>query len=287
MRQQLQQQHSLDLGLVILNVNNLKKLHHFYEDIIGLSTLEEKSGTVTLGIKETNLPLVQLHQLHPSAPKKQQTGLYHLAFLLPSRVALGGILRHLIMTKSPLIGAADHGYSEAIYLEDPEGNGIEIYTDKETSHWDVRDNGDIKGISIEMDARSMLEEAPLPLAKMPAGTMMGHIHLSVSDLSANDSFYQDILGLQLTDNLGGSARFYAKDGYHHHIAANIWQGRGLAKRETDDLGIHSYEMIWTEEGSFNKIQEQLLMNKFPVKPLTDTQFTTIDPNGITIHMILK
>ena len=285
MKQQLKQQNSLSLGTVTLNVKNLTGLHHFYETVIGLSTLDESSHSVVLGIKENQLPLVRLNKVLTPMVNERETGLYHLAFLLPSRVALGGMLRHLIMTQSPLIGAADHGYSEAIYLEDPEGNGIEIYTDKETRYWDVRDNGEIKGISVEMDAKSMLEAAPTPLEKMPVGTIMGHVHLSVADLSANDRFYRDVLGFQLTDDLGGSARFYAKDGYHHHIGTNSWNGTGLTKRKTDDLGIAYYEMIWAEDTFFNEAKKQLQLNQFPVTTITDTRFKTIDPNGITIHMI--
>ncbi|MGX7025076.1 VOC family protein [Vagococcus hydrophili] len=278
---------TIELGAVSLNVKNLEKQKEFYQNTIGLYIIEESDKKVDLGIEGMKDILVSLVDTKEEIPQEKMTGLYHLALLLPTRKALGGILRHLLAIKAPLIGASDHGYSEALYLQDPEGNGIEIYRDKERSQWDIKENGQIKGVTFEMDAEGVLAEGSELLSKMPIGTKMGHVHLSVADFEANETFYRDILGFQLTDDLGGYARFFGMDGYHHHIGTNNWLGTGLKQPKLETPGINHYEIVWETEEVFQQVRKTLNVSGKELLNETPKQFEILDPNGIMITMILK
>ncbi len=278
---------TIQLGAVTLNVNNLEIQGRFYEEVIGLHIIEESSQKISLGIKETGEILLNLLPLEPKKNRLRETGLYHVAFLLPTRGALGGILRHLLEIKVPLGGAADHGYSEALYLNDPEGNGIEIYWDKPRDVWNVQPKGKIPGITIEMDAQGVLDASVGSLSKMPEGTKVGHVHLTGVDFEKNVSFYQDILGFSLTDDLGGHARFFGMDGYHHQIGVNNWLGEGIPTREENSLGINQYEIIWESALDFIEMKEKLAQKNYPIELKSDNVFKIVDPNGIIVYMELK
>lgn len=278
---------TVQLGSVTLNVNNLEVQRKFYEEVVGLHIIEESSQKISLGVKETREVLINLLSLESKKDRLRETGLYHVAFLLPTREALGGILRHLLEIKVQLGGAADHGYSEALYLNDPEGNGIEIYWDKPREFWNVQENGKIPGITIEMDAKGVLEASPRSLSKMPEGTKVGHVHLTGTDFEENLFFYQNILGFSLTDDLGGHARFFGMDGYHHQIGVNNWLGEGIPIRQKNSLGINQYEIIWENTLDFLEIKKKLVQNNYSFDLISDNVFKISDPNGIIVHMELK
>lgn len=277
----------MKLGAVTLAVSNLVKQATFYEDVIGLHIIEESDKKISLGIETSGEILLHLVPLKHQKIRNRTTGLYHLAFLLPTRESLGGVLRHLLEVKAPLGGAADHGYSEALYLDDPEGNGIEIYWDKPRSTWNVQEDGKIPGITIEMDAQGVLATGKISMDKMPKGTIIGHVHLTGINFDENVSFYRDILGFSLSDDLGGHARFFGMNGYHHHIGVNNWLGENIAIRKSDDLGIKHYEMVWENEQDFIEIKDKLSRNNYPFEIKEDNLFKIVDPNGIMIYMILK
>lgn len=277
----------IELGEISLNVKDLNRQKEFYQNTIGLYIIEENEIKVDLGIQGVNEILVSLVKVENEIPQEKMTGLYHLALLLPTRKALGGILRHLIEIKAPLIGASDHGYSEALYLQDPEGNGIEIYRDKEKSQWDVKNDGQIKGVTLEMDAEGVLAEGYETLARMPEGTKMGHVHLSVADFEANERFYRDLLGFNLTDDLGGHARFFAMDGYHHHIGTNNWLGSNLKKNHEGILGINYYKIYWEKTTDFEDLKKRIVTSGYDILNESSDSFDVIDPNGILIKMIHK
>ena len=185
--------------------------------------------------------------------------MYHLAFLLPTFEDLGTILRHLIINNVPMIGASNHGYSNALYLDDPEGNGIEIYWDKPENEWDVREDGTIAGITEPMDADAALDVARTAFDGMPDGTIMGHVHLHVDDVEKAAEFYGNVMGLGLKYKFGPQAYFFASGNYHHHLGANIWKQGNLEKPDRLAPGIRTVEWIGTEEDiSFieNKLAEQ-------------------------------
>lgn len=176
------------VGKVVLNVKNMENMKKFYSIILGMPILSESDEEVTFGAEGSNEELLVIRQADEGTDRRKSAGLYHFALLVPERSDLGTILLHLLQIEYPITGASDHGYSEAIYLNDPEGNGIEIYHDKPVAEWDIRDNGEIAGITIQMDAEGVIGTARQEFTGMPEGTIMGHVHLFVSDLKKQNSF---------------------------------------------------------------------------------------------------
>lgn len=212
------------VGSVALTVADLNRSVEFYRKVLGLALFERSDAGAVLGAGAT--PLVALNEAQGARPKPPgTTGLFHFAVLLPSRRELGRILSHLLSIDYPLEGAADHLVSEAIYLADPDGNGIELYRDRPASTWQ-RDHGEIRMASEPFDAQGVLAEADDSSAwdGLPAGTRMGHVHLQVGDVERARAFYVDVLGFELTAHWHG-ALFVAAGGYHHHIGLNSWRSR--------------------------------------------------------------
>lgn len=228
------------LATVKLYVSNLKQMTDFYTRYIGLSILEESETRVSLTFNGKEAALIFEET---SLPYADYYGLYHMAILVPTRDHLGLALRHLIVNQVPLIGAADHGYSEAIYLEDPEGNGIEIYRDKPMDQWDIREDGTIPGVTLEMDGQSMLDNLPhIPeVYTLSPETVMGHIHLSVKNAGASSKLYQKVFDMADKFSIP-SASWIASGDYHHHLSFNQWGGPSLIKRQDKRPGL-AYLMI--------------------------------------------
>ena len=208
---------NIKLGTVTLNVVNLEKQIKFYTESIGMELISNNAQGATLGTKD-NTPLLYLNKVE--GPLVRSYGLYHIAYLVPSKQDLANILRHFIDTHTPLEGGADHGYSNALYLTDIEGNGIEVYYDKDESTWDKREDGKIVGITEQLDADHLLSisEKVIPYT-LPIGTTIGHIHLSVKNSSESTSFYQKVLGFKDKFTVP-SASWIAYGNYHHHLAVN-------------------------------------------------------------------
>ena len=185
----------IHLAEVALNVRDLASQTTFYHQLLGLEILNQSENQVLLGAG--GKPLVKLIQTEYTSNPKQSYGLYHMALLLPSREDLANVFKHLLDFKIPLVGGADHGYSEAIYLEDLEGNGIELYRDKPVAEWDIREDGRIIGVTEELSAQDIYELGkeiePFAIA---SGTRMGHVHLSVKNSRESSAFYQESLGLE-------------------------------------------------------------------------------------------
>ncbi len=224
------------VGPITLAVAHIDAAERFYNQAIGLSTLSSSSTTVTLGLD--GAPFITLlsdskSKQHPRAP-----GLFHIAILLPSRPALAAQLRHLAEIGVRLHGASDHLVSEALYLSDPEGNGLELYCDRPKSDWSYRD-GELVMAPEPLDLNSLLAAAPHePWRGIAPETKLGHIHLQVSDVPRAVSFYRDLLGFDLTTTYGASAAFLSFSGYHHHLAVNCWNSRGAAPVES--LGLRQF-----------------------------------------------
>lgn len=226
------------IGTVRLNVADLELMLRFYENIIGLRVLDHAAASATLGVGET--PLLEL--AHTPERKRYQgtTGLYHFAILVPTRRDLALSFRHLLQQQVRLQGASDHMVSEAVYLADPEGNGIEIYRDRPRADW--YRNGQFQMSTLPMDAEGVLNELyrdPSPWQGLPAGTVMGHIHLHVADVREAATWYQERLGMEMMLDVG-SAAFLSYDGYHHHIGINNWGVRSAAP--DDALGLEDFDL---------------------------------------------
>ena len=234
------------LAEAVLNVKDLAGQTAFYTQIIGLEILSQTEKEVILGAG--NKPLVHLIETNREEAVKSSYGLYHMAILLPSREDLADVFKHIAELDYPFVGAADHGYSEALYLEDLEGNGIELYRDKPVAKWDIREDGRIVGVTEELSAQEIYEMGhkvePFVIAK---DTRMGHIHLSVKDSQLASAFYQEVLGLADKFTIP-SASWIASGDYHHHLAVNEWGGKNLDKRDKDMPGLAYYVVEVANKG---------------------------------------
>ncbi len=241
------------IGAVTLRVADLGSLTAFYRDSIGLGLIEDREGFAALGVDGEVLVRLEQGGTRPTSP----AGLFHLAILLPSRADLADWLAHAATTRVPLEGASDHLVSEALYLSDPEGNGIEIYRDRPRADWPRRE-GAIKMATDRLDLDALLSEArPGRYAGMPSGTRMGHIHLRVGDTAEAERFYGGVLGFDLMVRYPG-ASFLASGGYHHHIAGNVWNSRGAAPRQAGEAGLATFELIARDAGDFAAMRARLM-----------------------------
>jgi catechol 2,3-dioxygenase len=213
----------------------------FYEGVLGMQVARRADGSVGLGASEE--PLLILDERPGAKPKPPRaTGLYHVALLLPSRRELARVIRRLAETRYPLSGASDHLVSEALYLDDPDGNGLEIYADRPRSTWtyarnEVRmavDPLDIDGILGE------LRDDQAPWAGMPAGSTVGHVHLHVKDLPSAEAFYCGVLGFEVVARYGPGALFVSAGGYHHHLGLNTWAGVGAPPPPAGSAGLSHF-----------------------------------------------
>lgn len=273
------------IGLVALKVADLENMTNFYTQVIGLHILSQTTTQTSLGVLDGQ-PLLILEKIDHPLPLTRRTGLYHVAFLVPNRGALGEALRHYLTIDAPLVGASDHGYSEALYLTDPEGNGIEVYRDKPMSEWDIRENGEIHGITIEMDAQGVVAAATKEWQGFSEETIIGHVHLKVADLEKTETFFTDVLGFALKSNFGRQAKFFAAGTYHHHIGSNIWMGEHVPAMQEHDLGLSYFSFVVPSRQELERLRTQLTEKNIPYQH-EKTALWLVDPNGITIKIDVK
>jgi catechol 2,3-dioxygenase len=226
------------IGHIALTVADLARSLSFYEDVLGFA-VERREAEVALRAG-SGKPLILLAELPGARPKPQHTtGLYHYAIRLPDRPSLALILQQLQQTGYGLQGASDHGVSEALYLADPDGNGIEIYRDRPRDAWPLQD-GTLEMGTAPLDMDDLLATpgaASSDWKGAPEGTDIGHMHLHVADLDAARRFYCDGLGFTLMQRYGNSALFVSAGGYHHHIGLNTWAGAGAPPPPDDAVGL--------------------------------------------------
>ena len=270
------------LAEVALNVKDLARQTAFYTQILGLEMLSQSKDEVLLGAGDK--PLVRLIQTDRTEALKASYGLYHMAILLPSREDLADVFKHMAELNVPFVGAADHGYSETLYLEDPEGNGIEIYRDKPVADWDIREDSRIIGVTEELSAQEIYEMGrkvkPFQIA---SDTHMGHIHLSVRDSRAASTFYQKVL--EFSDKFTvPSASWIASGDYHHHLAVNEWAGKHLAKREAHLPGLAYYVIQVEKKEELVAIAERAKEQEAPVTWLTSSELEFTDSDGIVTRV---
>lgn len=231
-------QSELDLGPITLNVADLDAMRGFYCGPIGLEVIEDEPGRAVLG--SGGRPMVELRGTTNAPPRPAGTsGLFHLAVLEPDRQALAATLSRLLESRVPLGGASDHIVSEALYLNDPEGNGIEIYRDRPASEWTWTD-GQVEMATLPLDLAGLLADAggsPGPSADL----RLGHVHMNVGDLPKARAFYEGVIGLDVTTDRYPGALFVSAGGYHHHVGLNVWQGIG-APPPPGSLGIAGLAM---------------------------------------------
>ena len=229
----------------------------FYERVIGLRVLEGDGSSVPLGTEEGR-PLLELSG-DPDAPPRPRvsTGLFHLALLLPGRAELARSVRRVVEAGWRFTGASDHFVSEALYLDDPEGNGIELYRDRPRSEW-TQEGGELKMGTVALDLDDLMAQEPGgPDAGMPPRTTMGHVHLNVADLGDTEAFYAGLLGLDVTVRGYPGALFLSAGGYHHHLGTNLWRGAGAPPAPPGSLGLREFAFRLPSAGAVDEVRDRL------------------------------
>ena len=274
------------VGQLELKVINIERSLAFYQNAIGFQILEQSSKKAVL-TADGQTPLLTIEQ--PENVKKKQpntTGLYHFAILLPARSDLAKVLRHFIQIGYPLHGGSDHLVSEALYLADPDGNGIEIYADRPSSTWNWK-NGEVVMATEPLNVESLLAEGKGESWEgLPADSLIGHIHLHVSDLQKAEEFYIKGLGFHVVNRYGRQALFISTGGYHHHIGLNTWNGAGAPMPPENSAGLKWFSLVLPTEEARNKIIERLQKIRASVKEENGV-YMTKDPSGHLIQLFVS
>jgi catechol 2,3-dioxygenase len=268
------------LGSTRLNAGDQDSLADFYEQTVGLRQLGSRDGVAAMGAGEGQ-PLVELLPT-PGAPPRPAgtTGLFHLAILVPSRLELARALRRVAESGWHLTGASDHLVSEAIYLRDPEGNGIEIYRDRPRAEW-RRADGEIEMDSLPLDLEDVVDELAdddSPPGGIATETRLGHVHLNVSDLAASERFYAGALGFDVTVRGYPSALFVAAGGYHHHVGLNTWMGEGAPPPPPGARGLDRFEVVVPAAADLDAAERRLTDSGVQTER-GDEGVTAVDPSG--------
>lgn len=259
---------------VTLLIQDMKRSLEFYQEILGLQVIEQMDNKVVLSANLSD-PLIVLIEDRNAIPLGITTGLYHYALLLPDRPALAHIIKQLTDKRYPITGASDHGVSEALYLDDPDGNGIEIYIDKDDSEWPM-EHGKMMMYTKNMDMESIMKELPQePYLQINPKTIIGHLHFHVCDLKEAEMFFCKALGFQPVLFYLKSALFISDGGYHHHLGLNNWNGNAPLNGEKQ-VGLKSYVLAIPKEqypALTRRLQEHRIVifvddqNKYLLDPL--------------------
>jgi len=232
------------IGSVSLTVTDLDRSVSFYRDVLGFQEVSREGPTSLLSANSDRV-LVELHERRDAVPRpRRSTGLFHFAILVPSRAALGRSLRRLADRQWPLSGAADHLVSEALYLNDPDGLGIEIYRDRPRETWRTA-NGELAMATDPLDVQSVTDEpgAETPWQGLESGTAIGHVHLHVSRLEEGEAFYCGQIGFEPIVRRYPGALFVSAGGYHHHLGMNTWIGVGAPPPPENAVGMRSFTVV--------------------------------------------
>ncbi len=268
------------LGTVSLTVSDLPRARDFYERALGLQATELPGATLGLGVR-AGRPLIELHGDASALPlNRRATGLYHLALLAPSRRDLAFALARLADARWPLDGASDHLVSEALYLSDPDGNGIEIYRDRPREQW-PRSGDQLQMATLPLDLRDVLDELR-DATELPRGaaadTQIGHVHLQVADLTEAESFYNGVLGFDVIVRGYPGALFVSAGGYHHHVGLNTWQSAGSSPPLAGSVGLRTYEVLLPDTRALEQVLERVDNAGIPAQA-TDAGTLVRDPSG--------
>ena len=250
------------LGAVELTVTDLDRSVSFYEDAIGLRTHRREDARAALGAGgEDLLVLVENPQ---ARPRGRHAGLYHFALLHPSRQELARAAARLARTQTPIQGASDHGISEAIYLPDPDGNGIELAADRPKEEWP--DLSVMSGGPDPLDLNALLDSVANeePEESVDPDTIVGHLHLHVGDLQESTQFYVQVVGFEIMTYLP-SAVFVAAGGYHHHVGFNTWRGPGVPPAPEGAVGLRHFTVVLRDDAELTALRERARAAGVPVE----------------------
>ncbi len=249
---------ALHIGSVTLAVSDVSRSADFYERVLGLPLITAGQDAAGLGAAggEAALELTAIAQ--PTLAPPGRTGLFHVAWLHPSRAALAATVRRVARAGWSIDGAADHGVSEALYLSDPDGLGIEIYADRPRAQWERGADGHgVNMVTLPLDVEDLLAQSPGPPAPtMPPELAIGHVHLKVSDVPRANAFYRDALGFQEQAQLS-SAAFLSAGGYHHHVGLNSWQSHGEGPASDSAPGLRRIEFELADRQALTALERRL------------------------------
>lgn len=273
----------IHVGGVGLRVRDLDRAATFYREVIGLTLIEGDPSRVRLGAGDAGF--LQLTR-HPDAALDdgRSAGLYHTAFLMPTRADLARWVMHIANNRTPITGASDHGVSEAFYLDDPEGNGIEVYADRPPESWTWTD-GLVSMPTIALDIGklvSLLGDKAEPYRSAPSGMRIGHVHLRVGELEPAERFYSQGVGLEVTRKRHGAV-FMSSGHYHHHVAANVWQSAGAGMRDPNRAGLDWLGLTVEDAGALDAIAARLAEQGATVAPI-DGGVEAADPWGTALRL---
>ena len=272
------------IARVDLRVTDVDKALTFYRDVVGLEVARQDTNSALLRSSGGPgfLALDSTGVTRPADPRA--TGLFHTAIRFPTRPSLGDALARLVEARLE-IGAGDHLVSEALYIDDPDGNGVELYWDRPVDQWPPPSGGmivpmatlpvDLESLLTDGSGRAAIEEAA------PAATDIGHVHLQVADVDKTIDFYTDILGLDLTARLGSSAGFFSSNGYHHNIGANSWRSRGEQPSGPDRAGLERVVFSVTDRGALEVVRSRLLASGRQTSG--GEKLVVTDPDGIALE----
>jgi catechol 2,3-dioxygenase len=239
------------MGAVELTVSDLERSLDYYRQAIGLRVREQGDGRASVG---GDSELLVLHEVPGAQPAPRNTGLFHFALLVPERRDLAAWLAHAIREQVPMTGVSDHFVSEALYLRDPDGHGIEIYADRPRELWE----GQVARMTTEpLDLENLLRELDDPEREpfdgLPGGTVMGHVHLQVADIPETLRFYRDVMGFDEMATLGSRATFLSAGGYHHHVGANTWASAGASPPPEGSASLRLATVVLPDSASRDEV----------------------------------
>jgi catechol 2,3-dioxygenase len=272
---------ALRIGAVELAVSDLQRSTDFYERVLGLPLISTDDETARLGL-DRERPALALTRLATPVPEPQgSTGLFHVAWLHPSRAALAETVRRVAAGGWRFDGASDHGVSEALYLSDPDGLGIEIYADRPRERWERTPDGQgVRMYTLALDLDDLLAQAEEPTATIAPGSAVGHVHLKVSDVERTNAFYRDVLGFEEQAKIP-SAAFLSAGGYHHHVGLNSWQSSGGSPAPADAPGLRRVDFELGGAEALQELERELTGSGSVSEPDTDSDGRLVlrDPDG--------
>jgi catechol 2,3-dioxygenase len=273
------------IGAVAMMVRDLDRVTAYYRDMLGLTVREHTRQVAILGVGRLAL-LELIHKPDPLPDDPREAGLYHTAFLMPTRADLARWILHAAKNRVPFTGASDHDVSEAIYLDDPEGNGVEVYSDRPRERW-RRDGKMIFQKTDPLDIDAIIREidpATATYPSAPEGLRIGHIHLRVGDIARAEAFYCDVLGLDVTRRRTG-ASFLSSGGYHHHVAVNVWHSDGAEARNDKRAGLGWFAMAINDPLTSDGLKRRLNAAGVTTEAIPDG-LAAKDPWGTSIRFAL-
>lgn len=267
------------IGKTALRVTHLEQITDFYRDVVGLEVLDQSDTNSVLGVGDTPLLILEGDETAPNR-HSSGAGLFHNAFRVPTREALGDALIR-IRDRWELDGASDHGVSEALYLSDPEGNGVEIYRDFPREEWSFSADGSVRMGTYPLDIEAV-EAAGVGSSTAPVGSDVGHVHLEVTSLRSFREFYVDVVGFEVQMEMQ-DALFVSAGGYHHHIGANTWSHRS---KPVGGRGLSWFEVVLPDAEALTVIENRITDNQYTVREMDDG-FSVTGPDEIEVRFRIE